>query len=178
MESAFSRVKSNKIRPRLGVLAEADQTPVDPLEWGDDFPAGPKLERSTSLFLITATTPPLSALPSPKFSPKISPLGMGSPKGSPQGAPPEEAEIPSTGLSRPFLPSYIPPFRYAIVEAGIYRGAYPTVRNFRFLDRLKLRTIISLVPSAPIADLEEYCTHSGIELIHRCPEPNTNPYSV
>ena len=29
----------------------------------------------------------------------------------------------------------ITPFRYAIVEEGLYRGAYPTPRNFRFLKR-------------------------------------------
>jgi len=65
------------------------------------------------------------------------------------------------------LPALIPPFRYAIVEPGISRGAYPTLRNYRFLDRLHLRTIISLVPQYPIVDLQEYCQHSGIELIHR-----------
>ena len=29
----------------------------------------------------------------------------------------------------------IPPFNFATVEAGIYRGAYPTLPNFRFLRR-------------------------------------------
>jgi hypothetical protein len=29
----------------------------------------------------------------------------------------------------------IPPFRFAMVEEGVYRGAYPTERNFRFLKR-------------------------------------------
>ncbi len=31
----------------------------------------------------------------------------------------------------------IPPFRYAIVEEGVFRGAYPTEKNFRFLRRYR-----------------------------------------
>ena len=26
-----------------------------------------------------------------------------------------------------------PPFRYGLVSPGLFRGAYPTLRNFRFL---------------------------------------------
>lgn len=33
------------------------------------------------------------------------------------------------------LPSLIPPFRYAIVEDGLFRGGYPKARNMRFLTR-------------------------------------------
>lgn len=33
------------------------------------------------------------------------------------------------------LPSLIPPFRYAIVEDGLFRGGYPKARNMRFLKR-------------------------------------------
>jgi len=69
-------------------------------------------------------------------------------------------------MPRPSLPAFFPPFRYALVEDGIFRGAYPTLRNYRFLDRLRLRTMISLLPGPPISDLEEYCAASGIELIH------------
>lgn len=30
----------------------------------------------------------------------------------------------------------IPPFRFCMVEQGIYRGSYPVEKNFRFLKRL------------------------------------------
>lgn len=47
----------------------------------------------------------------------------------------------------------VPPFRFSVVEKGIFRGGYPTLKNFRFLRRLRLKTIIALTPEAPTADL-------------------------
>jgi len=64
------------------------------------------------------------------------------------------------------LPPLVPPFRYAQVERAIYRGAYPTLKNYRFLDRLQLRTIVSLAPFPPIEDLVEYSATRNIELQH------------
>jgi len=75
----------------------------------------------------------------------------------------------------------IPPFRYAIVEDNIYRGAYPTTRNFRFLRRLKLRTLISLTPKAPDQEILDFCTkeniHSEYFSIERFKEDVTVSYS-
>ncbi|KAG0553783.1 hypothetical protein M758_12G039700 [Ceratodon purpureus] len=57
----------------------------------------------------------------------------------------------------------IPPFRYAIVEDAFFRGAYPTIKNFRFLRRLHLKTLVSLTPEAhPNRDMREFCEHEGI----------------
>lgn len=64
------------------------------------------------------------------------------------------------------LPPLVPPFRFAQVERGIYRSAYPTLKNYRFLDRLQLQTIVSLAPFPPIEDLVEYAQTRGIELQH------------
>lgn len=57
------------------------------------------------------------------------------------------------------LPPLIPPFRFCMVEDGVYRGAHPSLKNMRYLRRLQLRTIISLVPdpSGPTRDLVDYC---------------------
>ncbi|KAF8977988.1 hypothetical protein BGZ46_006962 [Entomortierella lignicola] len=60
----------------------------------------------------------------------------------------------------------IPPFRFGTVEPEVYRGAYPKQRNLRFLKRLKLRTILSLVPDAPDAIFQEFCSQQGIRTIH------------
>ncbi|KAF9975170.1 hypothetical protein BGZ65_008374 [Modicella reniformis] len=60
----------------------------------------------------------------------------------------------------------IPPFRFGTVEPDLYRGAYPKKRNLRFLKRLKLRTILSLIPDAPDEALREFCTQHGIRSIH------------
>ncbi|GJQ15485.1 hypothetical protein GpartN1_g7276.t1 [Galdieria partita] len=62
-------------------------------------------------------------------------------------------------------PALIPPFRFARVENGLFRGAYPSLKNFRFLKRLHLRTIVSLLPCAPSEDLKEFCLHENIRLI-------------
>ena len=61
----------------------------------------------------------------------------------------------------------IPPFRFESVEEGIYRSAYPTQRNFRFLRRLHLKTIVSLVPAPdePCAELRAFCASNGIRLL-------------
>lgn len=43
-------------------------------------------------------------------------------------------------------PDLLPPLRFACVEGHIYRGGYPTELNKRFLERLRLRSILSLTP--------------------------------
>eukprot|EP00759_Apiculatamorpha_spiralis_P044925 PhF_6_TR41721/c0_g1_i2/m.63306 len=64
------------------------------------------------------------------------------------------------------MPPLLPPLRYQMVEENVYRGGYPTLRNFRFLQRLKLRSIISLIPEEPTADLTEFCKSNKIKLKH------------
>jgi tyrosine-protein phosphatase OCA6 len=66
------------------------------------------------------------------------------------------------GRQRHLLPPLIPPFRFALVEEGVYRGAYPSLINFRFLQRLQLRTVVSLLPEAPTSDLLSWCEANGI----------------
>ena len=60
----------------------------------------------------------------------------------------------------------IPPFRFAAVEEGLYRGAYPTRKNLSFLDTLGLRTIVSLTPEEPSADLARYCRDRGVRSVY------------
>ncbi|EQC42749.1 hypothetical protein SDRG_00472 [Saprolegnia diclina VS20] len=60
------------------------------------------------------------------------------------------------------MAAIIPPFRFTTVEHQLYRGAYPTLPNFRFLRRLSLKTIVSLIPEEPTTDLAAFCAHEGI----------------
>lgn len=46
----------------------------------------------------------------------------------------------------PSLPPLIPPFRHCMIESGLYRGAYPSLKNLRYMKRLNLRTMLSLIP--------------------------------
>uniref|UniRef100_A0A7S2TEA3 Tyrosine phosphatase n=1 Tax=Lotharella oceanica TaxID=641309 RepID=A0A7S2TEA3_9EUKA len=59
----------------------------------------------------------------------------------------------------------IPPFRFEEIENNVYRGAYPTLRNFPFLLPLKLRTIISLIPEKPTSDLKKFAEKIGAKII-------------
>lgn len=67
------------------------------------------------------------------------------------------------------LPPLIPPFRYSVVEGSnrqeaLYRSAFPTSKNFRFLKRLQLKTIISLIPKNGEGeqDLRQFCSRNSI----------------
>jgi len=62
--------------------------------------------------------------------------------------------------------SLVPPIRFGHVSPGVTRGAYPTLRNFRFLSRLQLKTIVSLTPEPPIADLVLFAEMAGIKIVH------------
>ena len=61
---------------------------------------------------------------------------------------------------------FTPPFRYGVVNHHLHRGAYPILRNLSFLVTIKLRTIVSLVPEPPTADLLLFASMFNIEVIH------------
>ncbi|KAI7821937.1 tyrosine phosphatase family-domain-containing protein [Gamsiella multidivaricata] len=70
-------------------------------------------------------------------------------------------------MSASWSPSpLIPPFRFGTIEPEVYRGAYPKQRNLRYLKRLKLRTILSLIPDEPDEVFQKFCTKQGIRSIH------------
>ena len=60
-------------------------------------------------------------------------------------------------------PPLVPPLRFSQVEEGVYRGAYPSLVNHRFLTRLRLRTIVSLLPEEPTPDLLRWCERNVVE---------------
>ncbi|KAG1700243.1 hypothetical protein DVH05_012048 [Phytophthora capsici] len=63
-------------------------------------------------------------------------------------------------------PALIPPFRFSTVQQGLYRGSYPTLKNFRFLRRLGLKTVVSVIPEPPTSDLADFCANEKITLLH------------
>ena len=64
--------------------------------------------------------------------------------------------------SKAALPPLVPPLRFSLVEEGIYRGAYPSLINLRFLARLGLKSMVSLLPEAPAPHLVRWCEENGI----------------
>ena len=61
------------------------------------------------------------------------------------------------------VPPLVPPLRFSQVEEGVYRGAYPSLVNQRFLSRLRLRTVVSLLPEPPTEDLLQWCELHAVE---------------
>ncbi|DBA00743.1 TPA: hypothetical protein N0F65_001214 [Lagenidium giganteum] len=64
------------------------------------------------------------------------------------------------------VPALIPPFRFSTVQHQLYRGSYPTLKNFRFLKRLSLKTIVSVIPEPPTSDLVGFCATEKIANHH------------
>ena len=65
------------------------------------------------------------------------------------------------------LPHLVPPLRFSLVEEGIFRGAYPSQINFRFLKRLQLCSVISLLPEEPTEDFLEWCRANRVQCHHQ-----------
>eukprot|EP00752_Nemacystus_decipiens_P009483 g8479.t1 len=58
-----------------------------------------------------------------------------------------------------------PPFRFGAVEADVFRSAQPTLKNYRFLSRLKLRTVVSIAPEGPMEDEAMFCREYAAQLV-------------
>ena len=59
----------------------------------------------------------------------------------------------------------IVPTNFTMVESGVYRSSFPRSKNIAFMKRLRLKTVVSLVPEDyPCAMLEFYNFH-GIKLL-------------
>lgn len=119
----------------------------------------------------SSSTAPASASASASASrrPSSSPLlSTSSSPSSSSSSPPLYTLLPPRTRC-PALPPLIPPFRYCAVEDGVYRGAYPSLKNLRFMQRLRLRTVVSLVPERdgqPTRDLADFCLAHGVRHVH------------
>ena len=62
------------------------------------------------------------------------------------------------------LRSLFPPSNYgAVVPGSVYRSSYPQEKNFEFLESLKLKTIITLVPEEIPAEYRDFMKQAGIQ---------------
>jgi len=61
-----------------------------------------------------------------------------------------------------------PPLRFAIVEdhPPLYRGSYPLPKNLHFLQRLRLKTILSITPEPLGDEIATWCSAQGVRMIH------------
>jgi len=58
------------------------------------------------------------------------------------------------------------PRNFASVENFVYRSGYPTPANFPFLEQLSLRTVVSLTPEEPSAQLLGFCAATHARSVH------------
>lgn len=68
------------------------------------------------------------------------------------------------------------PVNFSMVETGVFRSSFPRSKNMSFLKRLKLRTVISLVPEGYPDYLLEFYQKCGTKLISRPLEGNKWPF--
>ncbi|KAJ2009181.1 protein-tyrosine-phosphatase [Coemansia thaxteri] len=69
----------------------------------------------------------------------------------------------------------MPPYRFERIQSQVYRGGYPKPRNFRFLRRQRLKTIVSLIPDDQDSLLDDFCQVEGIErIVIQVESPNEN----
>ena len=64
--------------------------------------------------------------------------------------------------------SHTPPLRFAMVEdhPHLYRGSYPLPKNLRFLERLRLKTIVSITPEPLGENVATWCNAQGVSMMH------------
>ena len=61
-----------------------------------------------------------------------------------------------------------PPLRFAMVEdhPPLYRGSYPVPKNLHFLQRLRLKTIVSITPEPLGEEVATWCSAQGVRMMH------------
>lgn len=84
---------------------------------------------------------------------------------------PRAPRAPRRTGQRAAVRDYATPLRFGRVTRGsravcVFRGAYPTLPHFRWLKSLKLRTILSLTPEPPSADIVRFGGLFNVNIIH------------
>eukprot|EP00041_Stephanoeca_diplocostata_P007222 m.101027 g.101027 ORF g.101027 m.101027 type:complete len:173 (-) comp16788_c0_seq1:154-672(-) len=65
---------------------------------------------------------------------------------------------------------------FALVTPGIYRSGFPERKNISFMDKLKLKSVISLVPESMPEWLDDYYKAHDITLFHQGIPGNKEPF--
>ena len=91
-------------------------------------------------------TPPPDPIAVPPFLEKIRTTHLAAvPTPSPPFNP-STTSAPGLYLPPPLVPSpeedLVPPENFALVSSGVYRCGFPKKRNFRFMETLRLKTVL------------------------------------
>jgi tyrosine-protein phosphatase SIW14 len=58
----------------------------------------------------------------------------------------------------------VPPLNFAMVNPGVYRAGHPNKKNFKFLKKLQLKSIIYLCPDDYTPEMIEFCEENNIKV--------------
>lgn len=86
---------------------------------------------------------------------------------------------PAAGLHQPaagVAEIFVPPINFAMLCSGVYRAGYPTKKNFRFLQALKLRSICYLCPEEYGQTNMKFCEEHGVNVLRFPMEGNKEPF--
>jgi len=71
---------------------------------------------------------------------------------------------------------FIPPLNFAMVAKGVYRSGYPNPKNFPFLKKLGLKSILYLCPESYPTSNMDFIKKHGINLFHFGIDGNKEPF--
>lgn len=74
------------------------------------------------------------------------------------------------------LNKLVPPLNFAIVEPGIYRSGFPNKRNFEYLKRLDLKSVIYLCSDDLLPENVTFLNDNNINFIHIKSKGNKEPF--
>lgn len=83
---------------------------------------------------------------------------------------------PTTTLSTAVV--MVPPLNFAMVSPGVYRSGYPNRKNFPFLTKLGIRSIVYLAKESYTSDNTAFFESSGIRVFHYRLNGNKEPFGV
>eukprot|EP00761_Pharyngomonas_kirbyi_P001757 gb/GECH01001761.1/.p1 GENE.gb/GECH01001761.1/~~gb/GECH01001761.1/.p1 ORF type:complete len:174 (+),score=33.98 gb/GECH01001761.1/:1-522(+) len=70
----------------------------------------------------------------------------------------------------------IPPLNFSMVAPGIYRSGYPNKKNFPFLKKIGLKSILYLCPEDYADSNKEFARANGVKILQFGVEGNKEPF--
>eukprot|EP00052_Salpingoeca_macrocollata_P007638 m.61268 g.61268 ORF g.61268 m.61268 type:complete len:175 (-) comp16162_c0_seq3:39-563(-) len=70
----------------------------------------------------------------------------------------------------------VPPLNFAMVSPGVYRSGYPNSKNFPFLKKIHLRSIVFLSSEPYLAENQAFTEERGIQVFRIHTEGNLEPF--
>ena len=82
----------------------------------------------------------------------------------------------TTPVVQTSLPILIPPINFNMVIPGVYRSGYPNKKNFAFLKKIPLKSILYLCPEQYAQGNMEFARANGIKILQFGIEGNKEPF--